>query len=208
MLRSILLLALILFNFELLAGRPVKVLFIGNGILSFSYIPWEFKDLSESTGQEVSIDTYMQDSYTLSLHNGLMGDTRAIAKIKSQKWDFVVLQEQSFFPVIPELTRNFTVPAIEDLSKVIKTNNYCTQIVLFMTWARPFGDQYCVHIDSLDNPCSIPFMDFFHMQDSLETSYLRIAESVGAELAPVGVAWDNSFNQDPRLNLFWRDTNL
>ena len=46
------------------------------------------------------------------------------------------------------------------------------------------------------------------MHDSLETSYLRIIDTIEAELAPVGTAWKNSFNQDPGFNLFWRDTNL
>ena len=141
MLRGILFVALLPFNLNNLAGRPLKILFIGNGILSFNSIPWEFKDLAESAGQEIVFDAYLKDFYSLSYHNGLKGDTNAIAKIQSQKWDFVVLQEQSYFPIIPEMTNGFTIPAIKDLSKVIKENHYCTRIILFMTWAWPVGDR-------------------------------------------------------------------
>jgi hypothetical protein len=206
--RLLLLLTLVLINLNLLNGRPIKVLFIGNGILSDNGIPWDFKDLAESAGQEVIIDAYMRDSYALSFHNGLLGDMNAIDKIKSDSWDYVVLQEQSLLPVIPVMTQTFTIPAIRDLSKIIREINKCSRIILFMTWARPQGGQYCIQIDSLGFPCSTYFMDFSHMQDSVESSYLRIADSVQAEIAPVGVAWKNAFIQDPYMQLFWGNTNL
>jgi len=206
--RLILILTFILININLLSGRPVKILFLGNGILSYNGIPWEFRVLALSARDEVLVDAYMQDSYALSFHNGLLGDQNAIEKIRSQSWDFVVLQEQSILPVIPKLTELFTIPAIRDLNKIIKDTNRCARIVLFMTWAWPIGDQYCLNIDSIGRLCSIPFMDYFHMQDSLEASYLRIADTVGAEIAPVGVAWKNSFKVSPGTSLFSGFDNL
>ncbi len=208
MLRVAVIFSLLVLYTNLILARPVKILFIGNGIISYNGVPWEFRELAESAGNEVIVDAYTQDSYALSFHNGLLGDMNAIKKINSRTWDYVILQEQSLLPVIPEMTRAFTIPAIRDLSNIVKQKNKCARIILFMTWARPAGGSYCVQIDSLGLSCSPEFFDFFHMQDSVERSYLRIAESVQAEIAPVGNAWKNLLGQVRGKPLFFDNTNL
>jgi hypothetical protein len=207
MLRVVVIFSLLVFT-NLLLARPVKILFIGNGLTSYNGVPWEFRDLAESAGNDVIVDAYTQDSYALSFHNGLLGDMNAIEKINSQTWDYVILQEQSLLPVIPEMTRAFTIPAIRDLSNIAKQKNKCARIILFMTWARPTGGSYCVQIDSLGLSCSPRFFDFFHMQDSVESSYLRIVETVQAEIAPIGNAWKRFLEQVPGKPLFFGNTNL
>ena len=208
MLRVAIIFGLLIICTNLLLARPVKILFIGNGITSYNGIPWEFKELAESAGNEIIVDTYTRDNYALSFHNGLLGDINAIEKINSRSWDYVILQEQSLLPVIPRMTKTFTIPAIHSLSNIVKQKNKCARIILFMTWARPTGGSYCVQIDSLGLSCSPKFINFFHMQDSVESSYLRIAESVNAEIAPIGNAWKRFLEEDHGKHLFYDNTNL
>ncbi|MDH3651410.1 MAG: PKD domain-containing protein [Saprospiraceae bacterium] len=168
----------------------------------------DFLKLAGTAGENVDIDTYAPDSYILSFHNGWHGDETSIQKIENGDWDFVVLQEQSFFPLVPVLRDSLTVPAVQDLKERIWRARNCTQTILFMTWAWPQGGQFCNIIESLGPSCSAEFRNFFHMQDSIESIYLRLAQEMEMTIAPVGAAWKALFEKDIELDLFWRASNL
>ncbi|MFM7728443.1 MAG: PKD domain-containing protein, partial [Flavobacteriales bacterium] len=66
----------------------------------------------------------------------------------------------------------------------ILVHNPCARILLFMTWGRRFGGQQCIN-----GNCSPVFVDFNHMQDSLQSAYESFAAANHTACAPVGVAW-------------------
>jgi len=199
---------LIVLSFTQAKSDPVKILFLGNGLISFNNIPQVFEKLSESGGYELEVDMVAKDSYALSFHNGLLGDSTALKKINEQTWNYVVLQEQSYIPLIEKMRNSFTIPAIQQLKTVIKRRNRCARIFLMMTWAKPFGGEHCVSIDSIGNYCTTDYQHYFQMQDSVEAAYLKIAEQTTTEIAPVGTAWSNALVNGTGLSLFWSNSNL
>ena len=63
---------------------------------------------------------------------------------------------------------------------------------MYMTWGRRFGGRQC---DTPQINCSPNFVDFDHMQDSLESAYKRAADSISAFIAPVGISWKNVLSE-------------
>ncbi len=141
-----------------------KVLFVGNSYTYVNDLPGLFRQLSTAAGKNVLTDFSAPGGYTLEQHFYLRA---TIDKINSADWDYVILQEQSQFPVIDYYRQNSTYPFAEKLDSVIRANNSST--MLYMTWGRKNGGQQCI-----GNYCSTIFTDYFHMQDSLSASYSQL----------------------------------
>lgn len=77
--------------------RTLSVLFIGNSYTFVNDLPATVSKLSQSLGNTLDYGMAATGGYTLQ-QNASNPDT--IAKIKSKKWDCVVLQEQSQLPAI------------------------------------------------------------------------------------------------------------
>ena len=99
-------------------------------------------------------------------------------------------------PTITLTKDQFTKPAAQSLAAAIQANDPSTETVLFQTWGRKNGGQFC-----WGGSCSPIFADFFAMQDSLTSGYAEVEALVGASVAPVGEAWRTSKLADPTLDL-------
>jgi hypothetical protein len=77
---------------------PLKVLFVGNSYTSVNDLPSMAAGLAEAAGgRKIDVDRHLVGGCTLEKH---VKDQKAIDKIRAEKWDVVVLQEQSLRPVI------------------------------------------------------------------------------------------------------------
>lgn len=162
-----------------------RVLFLGNSYTAGNNLSNIFKNLSEDGGHSIIVDRYTAGGQTLDGHST---NNTAQSKIRQGNWDVIILQEQSQIPTIPFYKESLMYPAARRLEDTIRKYNPCAKIMMFMTWGRRFGGQQC---DSDGTYCSPSFVDFTHMQDSLESSYVGIANEIGAAVAPVGIAWKN-----------------
>ena len=179
-----------------------KVLFLGNSYTAVNDLPQLFKDLAESGGQTAFVDKNTPGGYTLAHpSNGHLYNQTSLNKINSENWDYVVLQEQSQFPVVEHFRNNYTFPGAQSLNSIIKQNDSCTQTLFYMTWGRKYGGQQCI-----DGYCSVDFADYAHMQDSLASAYLMMSNALETPVAPVGMAWKKSIieHNDP-VELFASD---
>lgn len=106
-------------------------------------------------------------------------------------WDYVVLQEQSMAPADRDLARRASYPAAELLSRAIVGNG--AEVLLFLTWGHRNGSPELGH------------GNYSSMQVDLADSYLAIAESVLAEVAPVGMAWWMALAERRDIDLYQAD---
>jgi hypothetical protein len=187
--------SLFIFLFSSLYADTTKVLFIGNSYTYVNDLPSLFKNLSASACKIVYTDMSAPGGYSLEQHKVL---STTIDKIKLGFWNFVILQEQSQMPVIEFYRYNSTYPSAIWLDSLIKS--YGQSTMFYMTWGRKNGGQQCI-----SSYCSPVFADFFHMQDSLKSSYTQIADSVNSYLSPVGEAWRTARNINPNVNLWDAD---
>ena len=92
-------------------------------------------------------------------------------------------------------------PGVESLHNDITSQNLCAKTVMYMTWGRQYGGMQCT---TNGEYCSEDFVDFSHMTDTLASAYNEIAQIVGAQVVPVGKAWDQALTYsttDPALVL-------
>jgi|WetSurMetagenome_2_1015567.scaffolds.fasta_scaffold63229_2 hypothetical protein len=180
-----------------LYADTTKVLFIGNSYTYANDLPTLFKNLSESAGKTVYTDMQAPGGYMLENH---LTNTSTHDAIKRGIWNYVVLQEQSQTPVIEYLRYHSMYPSATKLDSIIKTFNQNATTVFYMTWGRKNGGQQCI-----DTSCSPVFINYFHMQDSLKSSYTIISNILSAMLSPAGEAWRTARLLKPYVNLWDTD---
>ena len=177
-------------------GLTIKVLFIGNSFTSVNDLPKMLSNIATSLGDKVEYDIYAPGGYTLYQDTS---DQIVLNKIKSKKWDFVVLQEQSELPAVEDtnVAKEVTPYAI-GLNNFIHQSATSTKTVFFETWGYKDGDeQYCVKNPTL---CS-----YTQMQNQLLKSYNLFAQKTDSILAPVGEAWRLAINTHPEIELYQSD---
>jgi ubiquinone/menaquinone biosynthesis C-methylase UbiE len=158
--------------------EPLRVLFAGNSYTQANDLPLLVKNLGASANKAIAIEVERQvgGGWTLEQH---WRQEAAATKIGSGRWDFVVLQEQSLRPILqPESMLEF---ARKLHGEITKAGSRC---LLFMTWAWQ------------DRPETVA---------KLASTYEKVGESLGALVAPVGLAWDAALRERPGLALHSED---
>ncbi len=157
-----------------------SVLFLGNSYTYTNDVPGTFKNLAASAGKSVFTDNYTPGGKQLSQH---YSDATTASKINSKQWDYVVLQEQSQMPAInPSTTIYYAQRITLDL---IKTNNKCTETVIYMTWAREAGNSWLSDVGWTHEEMATYYEDF----------YEDIWEYVPGRVSPVGKAFHEATRQ-------------
>ncbi len=185
------LISLLILAISLLGGTR-KALFLGNSYTYVNDLPSMVAQIASAVGDTLIFDSNTPGGYTLFEHST---NAVSIAKIESNDWDFVILQDQSQMPTIPFYRNNWTYPGARALDSLISAN--CSRPMFFMTWGRRDGGIQCI-----GGECSADFEDFEHMQDTLEAAYMRIAEELNVCCAPAGVAWKHAREIDSTWS-FW-----
>jgi hypothetical protein len=155
------------------SGVCTRVLFVGNSYTSVNDLPAMFARLAHSAGRQIDAEGLTQDGSTLADHAAASATMTAL---RSEPWDYVVLQEQSEIPSVESLRQQQMYPAARKL--VIAVEDVGAQPVFFVTWAHRDGWS--------DN--GLP--DYRSMQTAIDDGYMTIASEEQAIVAPVGLAWE------------------
>lgn len=173
-----------------------KVLFIGNSYVYTNDLPNVIKQLAASLGDTLIYDQNTPGGYTFEKHRS---DATTINKIFSQKWDIVILQEQSQRPAFsPAQVALDTYKPAFSLDSMIRINNACTETMFFMTWGYKTGD-------AGNCPNYPPICTYEGMQTRLRESYLQMAKDNNAIVSPVGAAWKQVRDSFPAIDLYSPD---
>jgi hypothetical protein len=173
-----------------------KILFLGNSYTYVNDLPKTIHDVAKAMGDSVFYDSNTPGSCTLNIHST---NATSIAKINSQQWDYVILQEQSQMPSFPpSQVATDVFPYAHKLDSIITANDSCTETVFYMTWGRKNGDQ--------TNCASYPPVCTYEgMQERLRQSYLQMGMDNSATVAPVGMAWYKTRMLNPVFDLYQAD---
>jgi hypothetical protein len=174
-----------------------KVLFIGNSYIYTNNMPLMLQTLAAAQGDTLVYDESVPGGYSLANH---CTNATTIAKIFSQQWDLVVLQDQSELPSFPPAQVATDVyPYAHKLDSMIHANDSCTQTMFLMTWGHANGD-----------PLNCGFYPvictYAGMQGRLRTSYMEMTHDNHAVLAPVGIAWKAIMDSFPSIWLYMADS--
>ncbi len=160
------------------------VLFLGNSYTYYNDLPEIISSLATASGNTFNYDENTIGSYKLEDH---ATNAESVEKIYLQKWDYVVLQEQSTRPV-----NDFDAfdNGVRLLNNEIRANQPQTNTtLLYMTWGRQNSEKY----------------PYDEMQAGLTFAYDSLARKYGTEVSPVGVAWKKVRDDGDPINLYNAD---
>lgn len=152
-----------------------RVLFIGNSYTYYNNLPGILEAIAAGvpSGPAIEAELVGRGGATLGWH---LESGPAVEKLRSQRWDFVVLQEQSLWggQAVDGRARLADPAQFHDAVRrwVALIRQEGAEPVLFMTWARR-------------NPPE----EFTLVQQRLAAGYDDIAAELGIPVAPVGLAW-------------------
>jgi hypothetical protein len=158
-----------------------KLLFVGNSFTFYNDgVDYHVQKLiqydTSFEGVSFDIQKIAVSSYTLEGH---YNDPLTMAKIRSNNWNIVVLQEQSTRPInSPDLFLQYATL----LDTEIKKMNART--VLYMTWAP-----------------KATLTDI----DQLAASYISVGQKLNVQVVPVGKVWDSFVSKYPSINIYYTD---
>ena len=153
-----------------------RILFVGN---SFTYINGGVDQEVKGLAPTIEAKSIAVGGYTLQDH---WNDGEALKSIREQKWNSVVLQDQSQTPVIAQAQ---FVEYARKFNAEIRLAGGNT--ILFMTWERPDSVAYGVTTQNLAN------------------AYYKAGNELNARVAPVGIAFSRALDERPGLALYAQD---
>lgn len=160
------------------SDRPVRVLFIGNSYTARNDLPQLVVRLAADATSPLVVETRMVVAGGASLRRH-WNAPHARDAIASDRWDWVVLQEQSTLPVknasrYHDNVRLFQPPIAAAGARM----------ALYQTWARRDAPQ---------------------AQDTIDAAVAAIARECEARPVRVGAAWREALRRDPSLPLYTND---
>jgi len=173
------------------ATGPLRVLFLGNGILEENDLTGIVGGLAAAAGL-APLDAVVDGpgGFSLSRH---VSAGRYREHLASGRFDFVVLQEQSQRPAFTvERQARMVDPPVRTLVAAARAAGATP--VFFTTWGRRGGD-----------PAFEPGDTYDAMQERVIASYSRLAAEHRALRAPVGDAWQRMLRERPELPLWKAD---
>jgi hypothetical protein len=157
----------------------LKILFVGNSYTYYNNMPQLVSVLSDST--DTKLVTRKSTVGGVTLKNHWLGEKGLKTKeiIAAGNYDIVVIQGYSMGTIDhPEDFKKYS----KELSDFAKENGATPYF--YMTWARERVPQY---------------------QETITAMYEQVARENGAEVIPVGKAWELARNLRPNLELFVPD---
>jgi hypothetical protein len=173
-----------------LAKKPMRVLFVGNSYTYVNDLPSMIRHMAAAGGNTLRFEGVQECPGGFDLRRQWESG-KVVELLKGSHFDWMVLQDQSQEPSFRRAQLETDMyPYATRLHAAAKTAG--TRTLFFMTWARRNGD-----------PDNVPGDSYEAMQTRLAEGYEGIAGSLGAPIAPVGVAWRNAVGSQPALTL-WR----
>lgn len=167
-----------------------RVLFLGNSLTYYNDLPNMFAQLARSGKHKVEVGMYAPGGWSFQDH---VNSVESIGAIQSQKWTYVVLQEQSAVPAVEGWRIYNMYPAARSLVPQVRSSGATP--LFYLTWARRDGfPDYGMY-------------DFESMQAQVNNAYYSIAAELDVPVVPVGSAWRLALVQHPEVTLFQEDGN-
>jgi hypothetical protein len=167
----------------------VSVLFIGNSFTFMNNMPSIFKEIANSKGKKVFVDSVVQGGKNFEYHSS---QSKTYETIKSRVWDYIIIQGHSNELAQPDSKVEVnSLPFAKKIVDSIRNSNSCSQVILYMTWGYKNG-----------NPKWAPIATYDSMQLRIKNQYLKFADLLDARVSPVGEVWKAVRTNYSGINLY------
>ena len=156
-------------------SKKISVLFVGNSYTSFNNMPQTFfVDIAKEANYDVEVTAITHGGYRLCQYADPENEEgkRVREVTAGKRYDFAVLQDQSFNPIVNEET---FLEGVKGLIAVINADKF----ILYATWGR-----------NDDNPLLAELgLTRMEMTEKLSLAYNKAGKLYGADVAEVGKAF-------------------
>lgn len=159
-------------------GPITRVLFLGNSHMQFGNVPRLVQQTMQATAES---GTVVCESRIQGFLEHFNLDKALKAKIENGDWDLLVLQGQKI-----SSSGKYSFPIEPAIELCELANKSATRVILFCEWGR---------------------LNVEGETQRIEKVYQSIAEPTGAELSPVGEAWQLALEQRPEVSFHAGDGN-
>jgi len=169
----------------------LNVLFLGNSFTFYHELPQMLAKISGTAGVEIFADSVTKGG--AFLHNFTDQTHELSAQLAevypTRKWDYIVLQDQSFNPV--------KEPAdfLDSAAKLCNQLQCGAKFLFYSTWA------YRDNTEKLQSTG----VTYAEMLDRLTVSYQKAADTLNGIRVPVGNAFALSTQRNPDIDLYIQD---
>ncbi len=171
----------------------VKILFIGNSYTFYNNMPTAiFREIAESAGVNANVEFITKGGCSLLQHADPADSAgkKVDAALKSVKYDYVIVQEQSTMP--SDDPASFYDGA-RKLYEKIKANG--AKAVFYGTWGRQTGSSKLKELNLTNES----------MTYKTASAYTAIGEELGIDVAYVGLAFFDVNTHNKSINLYDSD---
>ena len=174
----------------------LRLLFIGNSYTYYNDLPDMVYQIAKSQKKKLSVRSITKGGERLSGH---LKNEKLRKMLTHEKWDYVVLQEQSSSPAHPTQSVIENIyPAAKSLDSLIHVGSPDATTIYYMTWGHKNGS-----VHKIDNyPLAYTYDG---MQERIKTTYLEMTYQNGGVCAPVGMAWQRVRRERADYRLYHQD---
>ena len=182
-----------------------RVLFIGNSYTYYNHYPMMLKEIAWHEGHEIDCGYYTHGGYTMKQH---LADHVARETIEQGGYDYAFLQDQSLHSLrIGTVADQNVVGHMRQIADKVKVNSPNAKCIIELTWGRKNGNDATKHKKLQDLVTAHPeyFTSYEAMQQVITSKTTAMAQELGLELSPVGVAWEIVRRERPDIELYVKD---
>ncbi len=168
------------------------ILFVGNSFTYTNDIPAMLQSAAAALGRNVDADSVTKGKYTLELFCTPSDPYAQILseKLRTRKYDYMILQEQSIRPILDYDRFKTYASALVDRAR----ENGATPL-LYSTWG--FGEG---HEKMKENG-----WDTKTMASLVDKAYTRLGQELGIDVVHCGLVMLSMYQKDPSLPLYAAD---
>lgn len=170
----------------------MKVLFLGNSFTFYNEMPTLFENMVKSAGIDIKVDKLTFGGHYLHQYACFEEEKGKLflEKLNSDKWDIVVLQDQSFNPA-----NNYD--DFFESSKILckEIRKHGATPVFYQTWAYRNDSEKLAKTG----------LTYYELYSKLEEAYQKAAQELDTIAVPVGKAFYNLTQNYPDIELFQPD---
>ena len=190
---------------ERIPSDTTRVLFIGNSYTYYNLYPMQLKEIAWNEGHYIDCVTYLHGGYTMKQH---LADHVARETIEQGGYDYAFLQDQSLHSLrIGTVADQNVVGHMRQIADKVKVNSPNAKCIIELTWGRKNGNDATKHKKLQDLVTAHPeyFTSYEAMQQVITSKTTAMAQELGLELSPVGVAWEIVRRERPDIELYVKD---
>lgn len=190
---------------ERIPSDTTRVLFIGNSYTYCNLYPMQLKELAWHEGHYLDCSLYFHGGYSMKRH---LADHVSRETVKLGGFDYAFLQDQSISSLRIGTSADQNV--VGEMGKMVdrvKKFSPKAKCIIEMTWGRRNGNDATKSKALQDIKTAHPeyFTSYEVMQKIIIQNTTAMAQKLGVELSPVGVAWEIVRSERPDIVLYVKD---